>query len=176
MTTQILLAGSGGQGLLFAGKFLAYAAMMEGKEVSWYPSYGPEARGGTSNCSVILSDAPIGAPIVQQPDILMALNLPSYLKFAPEVRPGGLLVADSSMISEKCQRGDIRVAELPATQMAYDEGMKGLANMILIGLMLKETGLFAPETVEPAMKKCVPPSKSAMLEMNLRAIALGYGK
>ena len=175
MTTQILLAGSGGQGLLFAGKFLAHAGMMEGREVSWFPSYGPEARGGTSNCSVILSDDPIGSPVVLQPDVLIALNLPSYLKYEPNVRPGGLLIADNSMISEKCLRDDIRASYLPATQMAYDEGMKGLANMILIGRMLKETGLFAPGTVEPSMQKCIPPNKSAMLAMNLRAIALGYG-
>jgi len=173
MTTQILLAGSGGQGLLFAGKFLAYAAMIEDKEVSWYPSYGPEARGGTSTCSVILSDEPVGSPIVQQPDILMVLNLPSYLKFMPAVQPGGLLIVDSSMIAETCARDDIRVCCVPATQMSYDENMKGLANMILIGRMLKESGLLLPGTVEPAMKKCIPPAKAAMLELNLRAIALG---
>ena len=176
MTTQILLAGSGGQGILFAGKFLAYAGMMEGKEVSWLPSYGPEARGGTSNCSVILSDAAIGAPIVQKPDILVALNLPSFTRFSPAVVPGGLLVADSSMISETCARTDIRAAYVPATQTAYDEDMKGLANMILIGRLLKESGLIAPETVELAMAKCIPPSKAAMLALNLRAIALGFGE
>jgi len=94
----------------------------------------------------------------------------------PQIVAGGLLIADSSMISEKCLRDDIRAAELPATQMAYDEDMKGLANIILIGLMLKQTGIVAPETVEPAMAQCIPPSKSAMLAMNLRAIALGYGE
>jgi len=176
MTTQILLAGSGGQGLLFAGKFLAYAGMMEAREVSWYPSYGPEARGGTSTCSLILSDRPIGSPIVRQPDILMVLNLPSYLKFEPEVRPGGLMIADSSMIGETSGREDIRACYVPATQTAYDQDMKGLANMILIGRMLKETGIVAPETVEPAMAKCIPASKAAMLALNLRAIALGFGE
>jgi len=174
MTTQILLAGSGGQGILFAGKFLTYAGMIEGREVSWLPSYGPEMRGGTANCSVILSDGPVGSPIVQQPDVLIAMNLPSYLRFMPAVQPGGLLLADSSLISEHCEREDIRVVELPATQLAYDEDMKGLANMILIGRMLKETGLVASETVEPAMAKCVPPAKAAMLALNLRAIALGF--
>jgi 2-oxoglutarate ferredoxin oxidoreductase subunit gamma len=176
MTTQILLAGSGGQGLLFAGKFLAYAGMMEGREVSWFPSYGPEARGGTSTCSLILSDDPIGSPVVLKPDILMALNLPSYLKYEPNVRPGGLLAADSSMISEISLRDDIRACYMPATQMAYDQDMKGLANMILIGLVLKESGIVAPETVEPAMEKCIPAGKATMLALNLRAIALGIGK
>jgi len=176
MTTQILLAGSGGQGLLFAGKFLTYAAMLEGKEVSWYPSYGPEARGGTSTCSVVFSGEPIGSPIVAQPDILIAMNLPSYLKYEPDVRPGGLMIADSAMISEKSARDDIRACYLPATQMAYDEGLKGLANMILVGRMLKETGMFAPGTVRLAMEKCIPPGKAAMLALNLRAIALGFGE
>jgi len=175
MTTQILLAGSGGQGLLFAGKFLAYAGMMEGKEVSWLPSYGPEARGGTSNCSVIFSNGPIGSPIVQQPDVLVAMNLPSYLRFMPAIQPGGVLLADSSLVSEHCAREDITAVALPATQMAYDEELKGLANMILIGRMLKETALVAPETVQPAMEKCIPPTKAAMLALNLRAIALGFG-
>jgi len=173
MTTQLLLAGSGGQGLLFAGKFLAFAAMIEGKEVSWFPSYGPEARGGTSNCSVVFSDEPIGSPIVAQPDVLIAMNLPSYRKYMPCVRPGGILIYDDSMVSEACPRGDIRVASLPATQTAYDEELKGLANMILIGRMLKETGLVAPETIELAMEKCIPASKAAMLTLNLQAIALG---
>jgi len=175
MTTQILLAGSGGQGILFAGKFLTYAGMIEGREVSWLPSYGPEMRGGTANCSVILSDGAVGSPIVQQPDVLIAMNLPSYLRFMPAIQPGGLLLADSSLIAEHCEREDIRVVELPATQMAYDEALPGLANMILVGRMLKETGLVAPETVEPAMAKCVPPRKTDMLALNLRAIALGYG-
>jgi len=173
MTTQILLAGSGGQGLLFAGKFLAYAAMIEGKEVSWYPLYGPEARGGTSTCSVVFSDEAVGSPIVSQPDVLIAMNLPSYRKYMPCVRPGGVMIYDSAMISEQCVRDDIRTSALPATQMAYDEELQGLANMLLIGRMLKETGLVAPETIAPAMAKCVPASKAAMLELNLRAIALG---
>ena len=173
MTTNILIAGSGGQGILFAGKFLAYAGLLEGREVSWLPSYGPEMRGGTANCSVILSDGPIGSPIVQQPDVLIAMNLPSYHRFMPAIRPGGVLLSDSSLIAEHCTREDIRVIELPATQMAYDEELKGLANMILIGRMLKEAALVAPETVELAMKKCIPPAKAAMLALNLRAIALG---
>jgi len=173
MTTNILLAGAGGQGILFAGKFLAYAGLLEGREVSWLPSYGPEMRGGTANCSVILSDGPIGSPIVQQPDALIAMNLPSYHRFMPAIQPGGILLADSSLINERCEREDIRVVELPATQMAYDQELKGLANMILIGSMLKETGLLAPGTVERAMEKCVPAGKAAMLALNLRAIALG---
>jgi len=175
MTTQILLAGSGGQGILFAGKFLAYAGLLEGKEVSWLPSYGPEMRGGTANCSVILSDGAVGSPIVQHPDVLIAMNLPSYLRFMPAIVPGGILLADSALIGERCTREDITVIELPATQMAYDEGLTGLANIILVGRLLKEAALIAPETVERAMEKCIPPKKADMLALNLRAIALGFG-
>jgi len=174
MTLQILLAGSGGQGLLFAGKFLSYAGLLEGREVSWFPSYGPAARGGSSNCSVIISDEPIGSPIVAHPEVLIAMNLPSYLKYMPGVQPGGLLIADSSMIAEKHTRTDIRIVEVPATQMAYDEDLQGLANVILMGRLLKEVHVCAPETVNLAMEKCVPPSKAAMLAQNLKAFALGF--
>ena len=175
MTTQILLAGFGGQGILFAGKFLAYAGMVEGRQVSWLPSYGPEMRGGTANCSVIISDEPIGAPIVLEPDILIAMNLPSFTKFADAVRPGGLLLADSSLIQETSAREDIRAYYVPATQMAGEKGLAGLANMILLGKMLQETNLIAPETVEAAMAKSVPSRKQALLEKNLRAISCRAG-
>jgi len=173
MTTQILLAGFGGQGILFAGKFLAYAGMIEGRQVSWLPSYGPEMRGGTANCSVIISDVPIGAPIVLEPDILIAMNGPSFGRFAPSIKAGGILLADSSLVTETSAREDIQAFYIPATQMASDQEMPGLANMILLGKMLRETNLIAPETVEAAMAKSVPPRKQDLLEKNLRAISCG---
>ena len=175
MTTQLLFAGFGGQGLLFSGKFMAYAGLLDGLQVSWLPSYGPEMKGGTANCSVILSDTPIGSPVVLEPDILVAMNLPSFSRFAPLVKAGGLLIADSSMFSETCDRDDIQAWYLPATQMASDEGLNGLANMILMGKLLKETNLIKPETVKAAMNKTVPPRKTALLEGNLRAIEMGLG-
>ena len=173
MTTQLLLAGFGGQGILFAGKFLVYGGLLEGRHVSWLPSYGPEMRGGTANCSVILSDEPIGSPIVLEPDILIAMNLPSFSRFALDLKAGGVLLADSSLINEKTSREDITAFYVPATQMAGDEGLSGLANMILLGKLLKETGLLSPETVEAAMDKSIPPRKAQLREQNLRAIALG---
>ncbi|MDR0531103.1 MAG: 2-oxoacid:acceptor oxidoreductase family protein [Oscillospiraceae bacterium] len=173
MTTQLLFAGFGGQGLLFAGKFLAYAGLIEGRQVSWLPSYGPEMRGGTANCSVILSDEPIGSPIVLAPDILIAMNLPSYRKFEPMVKPNGVLLVDSALIGEQSARQDISAYYIPATQLASDENMPGLANMILTGKLLSVSPLLKQETIPAAMAKTVPARKQALLEQNLRAIALG---
>ena len=176
MTTQLLFAGFGGQGLLFMGKVLAYAGLLGGLQVSWLPSYGPEMKGGTANCSVILSDAPIGSPVVLAPGVLVAMNLPSFTRFAPKIKAGGLLIADSSLISVTSEREDLRAFYIPATQMAFDEGLDGLANMILLGKLLKETGLLLQqETIRLSMEKCVPPRKAALLESNLTAIALGQG-
>ncbi|MGN1075251.1 MAG: 2-oxoacid:acceptor oxidoreductase family protein, partial [Eubacteriales bacterium] len=133
MTTQILITGFGGQGILFSGKFLAYKAMMEDRQVSWLPSYGPEMRGGTASCSVIISDDPIGSPIVTKPDVLIAMNLPSLDKYEDAVAPGGLVIVDSTLIGRKTKRTDIRTCYVPATQMASDEGITTLANMIIVG-------------------------------------------
>ena len=121
-TTQILIAGFGGQGVLFAGKFLAYKGMTEDLQVSWLPSYGPEMRGGTANCSVILSDMPVGSPIITQPDVLIAMNLPSLLKYMDTVAPGGQIFVDSSLIDAKVTRTDVQVFYIPATQLAKDAG------------------------------------------------------
>ncbi|MCL2105745.1 MAG: 2-oxoacid:acceptor oxidoreductase family protein [Oscillospiraceae bacterium] len=174
MTTQILLAGFGGQGILFTGKVLSYIGMALEKQVSWLPSYGPEMRGGTANCSVILSDESIGSPIVLKPDILAAMNLPSFHRFAQDVKPGGLLLADSSLIEIKSERGDITAHYVPVTQMATDHDLDGLANMILLGKLLAVTGLCGGEVVEAALKKSVPPRKAALLEANIRAVKLGW--
>jgi len=173
MTTNILLAGFGGQGVLFAGKFLSYGGLLEDRQVSWLPSYGPEMRGGTANCSVILSDEPIGSPIVLEPDVLIAMNLPSFTRFAPNVKVGGILIADSSLIGLECDREDIQAFYVPATQLATDERLDGLANMILVGKLLAQLPLLRPETVDAAMAKTVPPRKVALLELNLKAIAFG---
>jgi 2-oxoglutarate ferredoxin oxidoreductase subunit gamma len=173
MNHQIIIAGFGGQGLLFAGKFLAYAGLIENRQVSWLPSYGPEMRGGTANCSVILSDEPIGSPIVLAPDVLVAMNLPSFTRFAPLVKAGGILLVDSSLVHERSPREDLAAHYIPATQMASDENMEGLANMILLGKVLKEARLISEETVAAAMDKTVPARKRELQEMNLRAIALG---
>ena len=135
-TNQILIAGFGGQGVLFAGKFLAYKGMVEEQNVSWLPSYGPEMRGGTANCSVVLSDMPVGSPIITAPDVLVAMNLPSLQKFEGTVVPGGKIFVDSALIDAKVERTDVEVFYIPATQMAKDAGFATLANMILMGKVI----------------------------------------
>lgn len=173
MTKSMIFAGFGGQGILFTGKMAAYSGMMDGKEVSWLPSYGPEMRGGTANCSVCISDEPIACPLVVTPDVLLVMNTPSYEKFIGDVLPGGLAVLDSSLISLKCERDDIRVSYVPATALADQNGLNGLANMILFGKMLKETGFTSLETLKKALEKVVPAKKAHLIESNLKAVALG---
>ena len=133
MYTQILIAGFGGQGILFAGKCLAYQGLMEGKEISWLPSYGPEMRGGTANCSVIVADTPVGSPIVSNPDILAVMNLPSLDKYENAAVPGAKIFVDSTLIERKLARTDVTAYYIPATGMARAAGIPTLANMILIG-------------------------------------------
>lgn len=170
---NLVLAGFGGQGLLFAGKVTAYAGLVEGREISWLPSYGPEMRGGTANCSVCVSDSPIGSPLVLEPNALIAMNLPSFDKFIDTVKPGGTVLVDSTMIDKKTDRTDIKVFYVPATKTADDNGLKGLANIILLGKLYKEMSFCSPEALEKGLEKCVPASKAAMLEMNRKALKLG---
>ena len=172
MTKQFLIAGFGGQGLLFAGKFLVYKGMLEGKEVSWLPSYGPEMRGGTASCSVIVSDEPVGSPIVEKPDVLMVMNLPSLDKYEDSVVPGGLIVMDSTLIGRKVKRDDVKAVYIPATQLAADQGVSTLANMILTGKILEELGEFN-EGVEAALKKVVSAKHPEMFDFNVKALELG---
>jgi 2-oxoglutarate ferredoxin oxidoreductase subunit gamma len=173
--SRILIAGFGGQGILFAGKFLAYQGLIEGREVSWLPSYGPEMRGGTANCSVILSTDPIGSPIVNNPDILITMNLPSLDKFENAAVPGARVFVDSSFIERKVGRADLESYYIPATRMAHENGLDGLANMIMIGKVIKETGIVPYETVPEAMEMSVSAKKKKLYELNLKAIELGYG-
>ena len=174
MTNEYLIAGFGGQGLLFAGKFLVNKGMMEGKEVSWLPSYGPDMRGGTANCSVIISDDPVGSPIVSKPNVLMVMNLPSLDKYESTVKPGGKIFLDSSLIDRKVERTDVEAYYVPATQMASDNGLSGLANMILAGKLMKEMGDFEDEeAVINSLKKVVSVKHPEMFEKNLQALKLG---
>ena len=174
MTNEYLIAGFGGQGLLFAGKFLVNKGMMEGKEVSWLPSYGPEMRGGTASCSVIISDEPVGSPIVSKPNVLMVMNLPSLDKYESTVKPGGKIFLDSSLIDRKVERTDVEAYYVPATQMASDNGLSGLANMILAGKLMKEMGDFEDEeAVITSLKQVVSVKHPEMFEKNLQALKLG---
>ena len=172
-TTQYLFAGFGGQGILFAGKFVAYKGLIEDKQVSWLPSYGPEMRGGTASCSVIISDEQVGSPIVSKPDVLIAMNLPSLDKFENEVKSGGVIFADSTLIERKVTRDDVTVHYIPATKLASDNGIPTLANMIIIGKVLKELGEYDEENVVAALKKVISAKRADMLDINLGAIKLG---
>lgn len=174
MTYETIFAGFGGQGILFAGKVIAYAGMIEGKNVSHLPSYGPEMRGGTANCSVIVSDEDVASPIITEPTALVVMNAPSLDKFEKSVVPGGKIFIDSALISRKCERDDVDVYALPATQMANDMGIAKLANMIMVGKLIKETQMFTWEQLKGAVTKLVPAAKAAMLESNLKALEAGY--
>ena len=170
---NILLAGFGGQGILFTGKVIAYAGMMGGREVSWLPSYGPEMRGGTANCSVCLSDRTIGSPLVTMPDVLVAMNLPSLEKFENDVVPGGLIIVDSSIISKKVERKDVRTVYIGASKIAEDNGLKGAANMVILGRMFRETGFCTAEILDKGLQKSIPPKKAELIGNNRKAIQLG---
>ena len=173
-TTQILFAGFGGQGVLFAGKFLAYKGMVEDLNISWLPSYGPEMRGGTANCSVVLSDMPVGSPIITAPDVLVAMNLPSLQKFVDAVVPGGKIILDSTLIDAKVERTDVEVFYIPATQMAKDAGFSTLANMILMGKVIKETGCVRFDNNKETFESFIPAKKAKLIDINCQALQAGY--
>ena len=173
MTRELLFAGFGGQGLLFSGKVLAYKGLLENKNVSWLPSYGPEMRGGTANCSVILSDDPVGAPIISNPDVLVAMNLPSLDKYESKVKPGGTIFVDSSLIERKVERDDINVYYVPATRLAGENGAPTLANMILMGKLLQVFGEYDEEYVKKALGKCISARHADLLDLNLKCMEIG---
>lgn len=173
MTHDILLAGFGGQGILFAGKILAYSGLMDNKEVSWLPSYGPEMRGGTCNCSVCISDNEVASPLVNEPEILIAMNTPSLEKFVNSVKPGGTIVVDSTMVDATVERTDVNTYYIPATQLATDNELPGGANIILLGKVFKETGIVSAETFKKAIEKVVPAKKAALAANNLKAVQIG---
>lgn len=172
-TMNVLLAGFGGQGILFAGKTIAYTGLFDGKELSWLPSYGPEMRGGTCNCSVVISDESIGSPLVTAPDVLIAMNLPSLDKFMDTVVPGGTILVDSSMISKKVDRTDVNVYYVDATKIADEQGLKGCAIIILVGKMFQELSFCTKDALDRAIQKVIPPKKAAMLELNQKALQIG---
>ena len=173
MTNEMLLAGFGGQGILFAAKMLAYFGLFADKEVSWLPSYGPEMRGGTCNCSVVISDDPIGSPLVLEPDTLIVMNTPSFDKFIGTVKAGGVVCVDSTLVGSTTDRTDISCYYIPATKLAAENNMKGMANIILLGKLIKATGVADIETAKKAMTKVIPPKKAALIETNLKALEIG---
>ncbi len=174
MNHEIILAGFGGQGILFAGKLLVYTGMIFDKAVSWLPSYGPEMRGGTCNCHIILNDTSVGSPYVVTPTEAIVLNKPSFEKFEGSIVAGGKLFYDSSLCDNEHKRDDIEYIGIPATTMAYELEASQLANMVITGKVLKETGMFKLEDVFTALEKLIPPKRAQMLDINKKAIEAGF--
>jgi 2-oxoglutarate ferredoxin oxidoreductase subunit gamma len=173
MTTSIVIAGFGGQGVLFAGQLLAYAGMDCGRHVTWIPSYGPEMRGGTANCTVMIDDEPIGAPTVSRPENVIVLNEPSFEKYEPLVRPGGLLVINSSLVRSTSGREDVERVAVPATKLAEELGTARIANMVALGALLARRPLLPAAALAQAVRDHLPPDKAHLLDANIAALRLG---
>lgn len=170
---NIVLAGFGGQGVLFAGKLIAYAGLLEEREVSWLPSYGPEMRGGTANCSVCLSDDPIGSPLVLSPDVLIAMNQPSFDKFEGALHEGSIVIADTTMVHRIPEIEGVKICAIPATAMAEEAGFKGLANVICVGKLFAETDFCTEEKLYESVDHCVSARKQNMIDANKQALKVG---
>jgi 2-oxoglutarate ferredoxin oxidoreductase subunit gamma len=170
---DVIMAGFGGQGILLIGKMLAYAGMREGKEVSWLPSYGPEMRGGTANCTVVISDRPVGSPVIQSPRAVLAMNLPSLDKFEPDVRPGGLLLVNTSLIERKPVRTDVTVIEVPANQIANELGNPRGANMVALGAYLGATDAVSLDGVIEVVRETFA-AKPGVIDVNIQALRRGH--
>jgi len=170
---SIIFAGFGGQGILSAGKMAAEAALYEGKEVSWFPSYGPEMRGGTANCSVVISDSPIGSPVVNDADVVICLNQPSMEKFEQQLKPGGLLIIDSSLIKLTPERTDIKFIPMEASDIASQLGKMMFAPISMVGCMATATNCFKRESFEKSLYEILPERKHALIPKNMEAFDKG---
>lgn len=170
MTTEVIFAGFGGQGILSMGKFLAFGGMVENRNVSWCPSYGPEMRGGTANCSVVLSTEEIGSPIITAPDALVVMNRPSLEKFESMVKPGGLIILDSNLITVDVNRTDVKVLRIPCQDEAEKIGSKTIANMILLGALIESTEVIPMASLLSALKEH---GKEKFFDMNNAALQIG---
>lgn len=177
MEFSMVFSGFGGQGALFAGQLLAYAAMDEGRTVTWIPSYGPEMRGGTAHCIVVVGTEEVGAPLVRHPDAVIALNLPSVDKYEPLVKPGGYLIYNSSLVSREVTRSDIHVIPVPGNDLAMQLGSLKLTNAIMLGALLEATGLLPLEALDRALENHLPERNQRFLEPNKVALRRGaeYG-
>ncbi len=173
MKEEIVIAGFGGQGVMTMGQLLAYAGMIQGKEVSWLPSYGPEQRGGTANVQVVISDDLIGSPIFTYSTAAIVLNNPSFQKFEPFVRPGGVLVVNQSLVESVSERKDLAAVYIPATEAALELGEAKTANIILLGALLGLTGAADESAIIAAMEKLFSSKNPQLLELNKKALEKG---
>ncbi|NLP30413.1 MAG: 2-oxoacid:ferredoxin oxidoreductase subunit gamma [Clostridiales bacterium] len=169
-THKLIIAGFGGQGVLLTGQIIAYAGMMEGKEVTWMPSYGPEMRGGTANCTVIVSDKKISSPVINEATTVVAMNLPSLVKFESMVEPGGKIFINSSLIGEKPKRDDVEVYSIKANEIAADLNNAKVANMVMLGAVVDKTGIVKRESVERVLEKLFTGNKADLIALNKQAL------
>jgi 2-oxoglutarate ferredoxin oxidoreductase subunit gamma len=172
-TFEIIIAGFGGQGVLFAGEILARAAVLEDKNVTWMPSYGPEQRGGTATCTVVVSDEAIGSPIVWDPQVAIVMNRPSLDKFEPRIRPGGVLVVNTAMVDRPVARMDLRVVAVDATRVASALSNPAVANMVLLGALLRVLPIVSASSVRLALAEHFPPSQQDLVEIDVAAVDRG---
>ena len=173
MHAEVIVSGFGGQGALFAGQLLTYAGMDAGYQVTWIPSYGPEMRGGTPHCTVILSDDPIGSPIIRNPTAVIVMNPPSMEEYEPLVKPGGVLVANSTLVRERSKRDDISVVYVPANDLAAELGNVKMANVVVLGALLAIRPILPAEAVKQAMEDHIPEHRKHIIEPNKRALDRG---
>jgi len=173
MKEEIILAGFGGQGIMLMGKLISYAGMKEGKEVSWMPSYGPEMRGGTANCTVIVSDKLIPSPMTTQPDSIIVMNLPSFDKFLPQVKSGGTVFLNSTLIEEDVKRDDIKVIKIPANEIANQLGNSKIANMVMLGSYIEKKDVIKLKTVKNSLESVLSARNQDLIDLNLKALEKG---
>lgn len=173
MEEKLIIAGFGGQGVLSLGQLIAYAAIHDSKEVTWLPSYGPEMRGGTSNCSVVVSDKPVASPVIASPDCLIVMNKPSLLKFENKVKSGGIIIVNSHLIDIKVKRTDVKAVYIDANGLALEAGNVRTANIVALGAYMKLSGLFSPQTVKEVITEQFA-RKPKVIPANLKAFDLGY--
>ncbi|MBQ9624643.1 MAG: 2-oxoacid:acceptor oxidoreductase family protein [Clostridia bacterium] len=173
MLEEIIVAGFGGQGVLRLGQLITYAGMIDGKEVSWLPSYGPEMRGGTANCHVMYSDMPVGSPIVTEATTLITLNGPATDKFEPVVKPGGDIFVNSSIVERKIERNDVNAFYVPANDIANELGNSRIINMVMLGAYLERSKLFSEEIAEKALRHVLGASKEKLIPINIQAMREG---
>ena len=174
MQTEIIISGFGGQGVLFAGQLLAYCALDYEKQVTWFPSYGPEMRGGTAHCTVIISDEEIGSPVVKNPTTAIVMNLPSLDKYESLVKTNGLLIVNASLVDRSPQREDIDIIEISANEIAEEIGDRRLINLVLVGALLQRHPILSIQQVGISLEKHIPSRHRDLLEMNIAALKRGF--
>ena len=173
MLEKVIIAGFGGQGVMLMGRLLAYAGMLEGKNVAWMPSYGPEMRGGTANCTVIISSEEIASPVVPDPMSIIAMNKPSLDKFEPTVEKDGLILVNSSLVEQKVNRDDVAVVRVPANDIANKLGNLRVANMVVLGAYVKKSGVVKLETIFKVLEKTLTGPKQKLIDINKEALKIG---